>query len=487
MNINSMVFVTAFLPVVFILDRLCLRNIKAKNVLLLIASLFFYAWGNSVYALLLLCSVAVNYGIALLMDKTASAQPAANAAASAKAAAPKTALSKAFLTAGILLNIGLLCYYKYVDTALAFINKLSGSELFEITRQALPIGISIFTFSSIAYLVDVYRGKYAAEKNFLHLALYISFFAKVSVGPIARYDEFGPQLKERSVDTEKTMEGIRRFSYGLAKKMLIANALGMYVDKVYGLDFGDVNTWMAWGAAVLYPLQLYYDFSGFSDMAVGLGKMFGFTICENFDYPYLSGSVQEFWRRWHMSLGSWFRDYLYIPLGGSRKGKMRTYLNNMIVFAATGIWHGATNGFLLWGLLQGVCIIAERLGLKKLLDKLGPVKYIYTFGVAAFGFVMFRLGDLAHALRYYKRMAMPWRYMEAHYAWQELITNRCLIAIIAAVLGIGFWQTFVKKHCPKICALKGGLLEMIWCMALMAMSVLTLINSTYNPAIYLNF
>lgn len=466
MNINSMIFVTAFLPIVFVLDRLCLRSIKVKNVLLLLASLFFYAWGNPVYAVLLLASVAVNYGLGILIEKCS--------------------LSKLLLTAGVVLNLGLLCFYKYVDTLIKTINSMTGSEM-ETLGNALPIGISIFTFSAISYLADVYRKKYSAERNFLHLALYISFFAKVSVGPIARYDEFGPQLKERTVTGEMTVEGIRRFSYGLAKKMLIANVLGLYVDRVYGLGFEDVNTWMAWGAAVLYPLQLYYDFSGFSDMAVGLGKMFGFKICENFDYPYLSGSVQEFWRRWHMSLGSWFRDYLYIPLGGSRKGKVRTYVNNMIVFAATGIWHGATNGFLLWGLVQGVCIIAERLGLKKILDKLGPLKYVYNFGVAAFGFVMFRLGDLAHALRYYKRMAMPWRYWECDFAFRELITNRCMIAIAAAVFGIGVWQTYVKKHCPKICALKGGVLEMLWCMVLMALSVLSLINSTYNPAIYLNF
>ena len=471
MSINSMVFVTAFLPAVFILDRLCLKNIKAKNVLLLIASLFFYAWGNPVYAVLLLASVAVNYGLGLLIEKQQARSKAA----------------KVWMTAGVVLDLGLLCYYKYVGTLLGTFNKIAGDEIFTVNRLALPIGISIFTFSAISYLVDVYRGKYAAEKNFLHLALYISFFAKVSVGPIARYNDFGPQLKERSVNGEMTVEGIRRFAYGLAKKMLIANFLGLYVDKVYGLGFEDVNTWMAWGAAVLYPLQLYYDFSGFSDMAVGLGKMFGFQICENFDYPYLSGSVQEFWRRWHMSLGSWFKDYLYFPLGGSRKGKLRTYVNNMIVFAATGIWHGATNGFLLWGLLQGVCIILERLGLKKFLDKTKVIKYVYNFGIAALGFVMFRLGDLAHALRYYKRMAMPWRYWECNYAFGELITNRSLIAIIAAVLGIGVWQTFVKKHCPKICALKGGVLEMFWCMVLMALSILTLINSTYNPAIYLNF
>jgi len=367
------------------------------------------------------------------------------------------------------------------------LNDLAGRQVFAPLGNALPIGISIFTFSAISYLVDVYRNKHAAERNFLYVALYISFFAKVSVGPIARYEDFGPQLKQRTVGMEMTAEGIRRFSYGLAKKMLIANVLGLFVDKVYGFGFEDVNTVMAWGAALLYPLQLYYDFSGFADMAVGLGKMFGFTICENFDYPYLSGSVQEFWRRWHISLGTWFKDYLYFPLGGSKKGKMRTYVNNMVVFLATGIWHGATNGFLLWGMLQGICIIIERLGFRKLLDKTKVLKYFYVYGVVAFGEVLFRVGDLAHALRYYKRMAMPWRYLESSYALRELISNRCFLAIAAAVLGIGFWQTFVKKHCPHIAALKGSVLEMLWCMVLLLFSMLSLINGTYNPAIYLNF
>ena len=471
MNINSMVFVTAFLPAALVLDRLCLRNIKAKNAVLLLASLFFYAWGSPVYAVLLMASAAVNYGLGLWIGRRKK----------------QGASAKPELAAGIVFNIALLCYYKYFDVVLAAVNDLAGQQVFALQGKGLPIGISIFTFSSISYLMDVYREKYEPERNFLHLALYISFFAKVSVGPIVRYGDFGPQLKERSQSNELTVEGIRRFSYGLAKKMLIANVLGTFIDKVYGFDFGDVNTIMAWGAALLYPLQLYYDFSGFSDMAVGLGKMFGFRIAENFDYPYLSGSVQEFWRRWHITLGSWFRDYLYIPLGGSRKGKVRTYVNNMIVFLATGIWHGATNGFLLWGILQGVCVIVERLGFKKFLDKTKVLKYVYNFGVAAFGFVMFRVGDLAHALRYYKRMAMPWRYLESSYALQEVISNRCAIAIVIAVLGVGFWQTFVKKHCPKLLALKGGALEMVYCMALLALSMLSMINSTYNPAIYLNF
>ena len=305
MSINSMLFLTAFLPAVFVLDRLCVKNIRVKNLLLLLASLFFYAWGEPVYILLLLASIAANYGIGMLLG---GVQEKGNSMFA----------QRAVLAAGILVNLGMLGYYKYFDFGLRILNRLLGRQ-FEMRNLPLPIGLSFFTFGAISYLMDLYRKRYPAEKNLVDMALYMAFFAKISVGPIARYQDLGRQLKARTETVEKTAEGIRRFSYGLAKKVLLANVLGGCVDKIYGLPMEDVTGAMVWCAALLYTLQIYYDFSGFSDMAVGLGKMFGFTICENFNYPYLSGSIQEFWRRWHISLSSWFRDYLYIPLGGNRK------------------------------------------------------------------------------------------------------------------------------------------------------------------------
>lgn len=471
MNINSMIFLTAFLPVVFVADRLCVRNIKAKNVLLLLASLVFYAWGNPAHLLLLCLSIAVNFCLGIVIDAKREHKKAAKAA----------------LAAGVIINLGMLGYYKYFNALLGLFNDISGRQIFEQKGISLPIGISIFTFGTISYLADLYRGHYHAEKNPVNMALYVSFFPKISVGPIARYKDIGPQLKARTISGEKTVEGIRRFSYGLAKKVLLANILGTYIDKVYSLGFADVTGTMAWVAAILYPLQIYYDFSGFADMAVGLGKMFGFDICENFDYPYLSGSIQEFWRRWHISLGSWFRDYLYIPLGGNRKGKMRTNLNLMIVFLATGLWHGAASGYIVWGVIQGVCLIAERAGLKKILEKTKVLKYIYTELVVIFGEVIFRVGNFSYALRYLKRMVLPWRYTTSAYAMQELMSNRCMVTALIALLGIGIIQVFVKKYCPAVARLKGGKLDMLYCMCLVAASMLLLINGTYNPAIYLNF
>ena len=354
MSINSMIFLTAFLPVVFVLDRLCVRKTALKNILLLLASLVFYAWGDPVYIVLLLVSIAANYGIGLLLGCQRDESVAA----------------KTVLAAGILVNLGILGYYKYFDFFLRIVNRLTGSG-HEMRNIPLPIGISFFTFGAISYLMDLYRGHYEAEKNPLNMALYLSFFPKISVGPIARYRDFGPQLVNRQETVEKTAEGIRRFAYGLGKKVLVANIVGASVDKIYAQDITNVTGVMVWCAAILYAIQIYYDFSGFTDMAIGLGKMFGFDICENFNYPYLSGSIQEFWRRWHISLSSWFRDYLYIPLGGNRKGKIRTYLNLAIVFFATGLWHGATTAFIAWGALHGFFIIVERIGFKKILDKIG--------------------------------------------------------------------------------------------------------------------
>lgn len=475
MSINSMIFITAFLPIVFVLDRLCVRNVKLKNILLLLASLVFYAWGEPVYIVLLMISILLNYGVGILLEKQLAKGPAGKAAVGAKIT----------LAVGILANLGILGYYKYFNFLLRIINRLFGQE-FEMQSIPLPLGISFFTFGAIAYLMDLYRGLYKAEKNPVDMALYMSFFPKISVGPIARYKDFGVQLKNRTEMLEKTAEGIRRFCYGLGKKVLISNVVGACVDKIYGQDINNVTGAMVWCAALLYTLQIYYDFSGFSDMAVGLGKMFGFDICENFNYPYLSGSIQEFWRRWHISLSSWFRDYLYIPLGGNRKGKIRTYVNLGIIFLATGLWHGATTAFVVWGMLHGFFMIIERLGFKKILDRTKVFKYVYTQVIVIFGWVIFRVANLGPSLQYIKRMLMPWKYTASTYALQELVNNRCIVMAVFGVLGAGLLQVLMGKV-PALKKLKGGALEMVYCMFLVAASMLFLVNGTYNPAIYMNF
>ena len=482
MNISSMLFLTAFLPAVFLLDRLCMGRggmLKLKNVLLLLASLLFYAWGEPACILLLLFSIALNYGFGLWLGVLGCGGGQEGGKAPGRGARPVLAL-------GVAANLALLGYYKYLNFFLHLVNRLAGTGFPENRQIPLPIGISFFTFGAIAYLADLYRGLYPAEKNPVNMALYMSFFPKVSVGPIVRYRDFGPQLRERRATLEKTAEGIRRFAYGLGKKVLIANVLGAYVDRVYDLEIGRVSGAMAWSAALLYTLQIYYDFSGFSDMAVGLSKMFGFEICENFHYPYLSGSVQEFWRRWHISLSTWFRDYLYIPLGGNRKGKLRTYVNLGIVFLATGLWHGASTAFLFWGALHGFFMILERLGLKKLLERTRVLKYLYTGLVVAAGWVIFRVASLGPALTYLVRMAAPWRF-QGTYLIRELMSNRCLVTAAAGVLGMGLLQKGLERFCPRLLKAKGGAAELAWCLVIVALSALYLVNNTYNPAIYLKF
>ena len=332
MVFSSMLFLWVFLPVVLILSRIVPK--KGQNLLLLLASLIFYAWGEPKYILLMLAAIFVNYFIVLLMDRFGKAK-------------------HLLLLAAVVFNVGMLGVFKYTDFFIDLANQIAGNAVFELKNIALPIGISFFTFQAMSYVFDYYRGEYAAEKNPLNVALYISFFPQLIAGPIVKYRDIRLQIRDRSISGEKTVAGIRRFVYGLAKKVLIANTLAAAVDQIYALDPVHITGPVAWFAAAGYMLQIYYDFSGYSDMAIGLGKMFGFDITENFNYPYISTSIREFWRRWHISLGAWFKDYVYIPLGGNRKGEARTCINLMIVFAITGFWHGAALAFLFWGIYHG--------------------------------------------------------------------------------------------------------------------------------------
>lgn len=315
MVFSSMIFLWAFLPIVFILDKIAGKSRKLQNILLLAASLLFYAWGEPRYMWLLLVSILANYALGLFMDGIQG-----------------QGRRKFILIAGILVNLGILGYYKYFNFFINTLNKIFGRELLSMKDIALPLGVSFFTFQAMTYLIDLYKKKYPAQKNVLNMALYFSFFPKITQGPIEKYRDFEKQLTQRQQSLTLMGEGIRRFVYGLAKKVIIADTLGACVDRIYGLDLGNINGVLAWVAIIFYSLQLYYDFSGYSDMAVGLGKMFGFHLTENFNYPYIASTITDFWRRWHISLTSWFREYLYFPLGGNRKGKVRTYINISIIF-----------------------------------------------------------------------------------------------------------------------------------------------------------
>lgn len=354
MLFSSMLFLWLFLPVVFVSYYLIKK--EYRNVLLLISSIIFYAWGGVSYTLIMFSSIIINYIFALLIDKAIEED--------------NELKKKIYLSLCIVINLSILAYFKYTDFAISIINSISKKEVIQLKNIILPIGISFYTFQALSYVIDVYREHNKAQKNIINLALYISFFPQLIAGPIVKYHDIDTQITERTENLENISYGIKRFIYGLSKKVILANMFALSCDEILKQPIGDIGTALAWLAAVLYTLQIYYDFSGYSDMAIGLGHMFGFKFLENFNYPYISKSVQEFWRRWHISLSTWFKEYLYIPLGGNRKGKYFTYLNLLIVFFATGLWHGASFNFILWGLWHGFFLIIERVFLGLLLEKI---------------------------------------------------------------------------------------------------------------------
>ena len=443
------------------------RKPALQNILLLLASLFFYAWGEPVYVLLLLFSIVFNWGCGMLMPRA----------------------KKPVLVLSVSVNLILLGVFKYAD----FVTNTLGRLLpfLHIPRVALPlpIGISFFTFQAMAYIIDLYRGKYEVQKDPLKLALYISFFPQLIAGPIVRYSDIEKQLSERSITLSGVSAGIRRFTYGLAKKVLIANVCAAVCDRLLEHPVTELGFAASWIAAAAYTLQIYYDFSGYSDMAIGLGKIFGFTFPENFDLPYLSRSISEFWRRWHMTLGSWFRDYLYIPLGGNRKGKIRTHVNLLIVFALTGLWHGATWRFVIWGLWHGAFSVLERLGLEKFLKKHPLIAHIYTIMVFTLGWVIFRADSLSAALLQFKNMLLPWTAAVPGVRYGIYIGWRHWAVMLLAVLLCGPLQTaFAKgKAAKQKERFSGSFAELLCCALLLLVSFVSLGADSYNPFIYFRF
>lgn len=469
MVFSSMVFLWIFLPVVFLLSLL-IRNIKAQNILLLIASLIFYAWGEPTYIILLLASVVMNWALGLCIEKYENRR-------------------RLFLAIDIIGNLLLLGYFKYCNFVLNTLDHLLPMLHLPRTSIALPIGISFFTFQAMSYVIDLYRGEYKAQKNVLNLALYISFFPQLIAGPIVKYRDIDEQITVRSVSREKIASGFRRFIYGLGKKVVISNLLAVSVDKIFALDPSQMTGLVAWCGAVFYTLQIYYDFSGYSDMAIGLGKMFGFDFLENFNYPYISASIKEFWRRWHISLSSWFKEYLYIPLGGNRKGKFRTYVNLSIVFAVTGLWHGASWNFVGWGLYHGAFLIFERMGFGKLLEKSKVLSRIYCMIVVVIGWVFFRVDSVSTGLRVIERMLMPWKYQTSAVAIGTLMSEQTVLACVIGVIGCGILQKIFT--CRKLSGFasrwKNSLPEAIYCGLVLFYCIMLLANNTYNPFIYFRF
>ena len=470
MLFSSLVFLWFFLPAAVFLYYLAPGR-NAKNIVLFAASLIFYGWGGPRYLLLVLLTALLCYAAGLCLD----------------AAGERTALKKLSVGVFVLITLGILGYFKYYNFFAATAGRLAGKELFPLRDIVLPLGISFYTFQAISYVVDVYRGKSPAQKNLFHMALYLFLFPQILSGPIIKYHQVAGQLTNRNETISMQFYGIKRFVYGLAKKVLLANTFGQSVDYIMGGPSGQMGTLTAWLAVILYTLQIYYDFSGYSDMAIGLGRIFGFYYEENFNYPYLSSSITEFWRRWHISLSTWFRDYLYIPLGGNRKGLGRTCVNLFIVFLATGLWHGASMTFIIWGIYHGLFILSERLWLKKVLDR-NPVKFLnhlYAMVVVVFGWLLFRAPSMTYAIDLAKAMIRPSKGL-----WNAglFANNKILFLAVLGILLCGPVQALFPRFRNHIFDEEnvsyGDIAVMI---VLLFLSTMVVVSSTYTAFIYFQF
>lgn len=458
MVFSSAVFLFVFLPAVFLLDRL-LPGIRAKNALLLIASLIFYAFGQPVYLPLLLLSVLLNYVCGRM------------------AAGKHARLGVALAVIG---GIGMLAVFKYADFLIGSLNSAFGLAL-PLTGIALPIGISFFTFQGLSYVIDVYRDRTVVSRSFVKVLLYIAYFPQLIAGPIVKYHDIEKEIDNRRTTPQETAHGIRRFICGLSKKLLLSNAMGRMADAVFTLPAGEIGMFAAWMGAICYTLQIYFDFSGYSDMAIGMGRMFGFHFQENFNYPYTATTIKEFWRRWHISLSTWFRDYLYVPLGGNRKGRGRTWVNRFLVFFATGLWHGASWNFVLWGLWHGTFSVLEDSGVLPVQRLRGRLAgRIYTLLVVVLGFTLFRADTLAQAGAMFSAMftgvGLNWAGTAAVCA---LLTPSFLLCLLVSLL---LSAPVAKRLEPKRewMTLAGSLVLLVLCM-------LDLSAGTFNPFIYFRF
>ena len=463
MVFSSNIFLWIFLPVVLLLNLVFQK--RGSNLVLLLASLFFYAWGEPVYILLMIFSIVFNWIVGLAISTV------------------NLKRRKPILVVGIIINLGILGVYKYLGFISDIINSVCKAEVINAPDIILPIGISFFTFQAVSYIVDVYREDTGASKSLINVALYISFFPQLIAGPIVKYHDINEQIVDRTLSVSKFSSGARNFIYGLAKKVLIANTLGLCVDSIHADFMGMLDWRMAWIGALAYTFQIYYDFSGYSDMAIGLAEMFGFNISKNFDYPYLSTSITEFWRRWHISLGTWFKEYVYIPLGGNRKGDLRTYVNLSIVFFLTGLWHGANYTFVVWGLYNGFFIVLERVGFKKILDRCKPLAWLYSFFIVIVGWVLFRADNMSIAVEYLKTMFLSpsivnvpiWSYLD--------YKTLCMLA--GGFLGAGLLKKIVPLKVKSFW--NKSAIEAVYLLALYVWCLAALASSTYNPFIYFQF
>lgn len=466
MLFSSISFIYVFLPAVCFLYLITRKELH--NPILLIASIIFYAWGEPRYLAIMLVTIMVNYLGALLIEKYPLKK-------------------KLTLTLTIAANLGFLIYFKYFNFILGNINALLHTNI-DFIKVVMPIGISFYTFQAMSYLIDVYRGECKAQKDIYKLALYICLFPQLIAGPIVKYHDVAEQIDSREVNFEKVDIGVKRFIIGLAKKMLLANTMGAIADKIFVQAPDTFTPLVAWIGSFAYSLQLFYDFSGYSDMAIGLGLIFGFRFMENFNYPYISKSITEFWRRWHISLSTWFRQYVYIPLGGNKISPNRTYINLAVVFFLIGLWHGASWNFIFWGLWNGFFIILEKMtGWHKETDKpfINFLKHIYTIFIFVLGWVMFRADNMHYAAIYLKNMFGLVKVHDIAYGISYYgDTVEILTFIIAVICAMPVFSKILEiKQERKI--LRS--IVNIWLIILFILSTAAIAASTYNPFIYFRF
>lgn len=470
MVFSSILFITRFLPLVLAIYFIVPKRIR--NLVLFLSSILFYAWGEPVYILLMCFTITVDYVFGIIIDKQISAG--------------KKNKAKVSLVAAVVINLLLLGYFKYANFTISTINSLTGAGIAAI-KLALPIGISFYTFQSLSYVIDVYRGDTKVQKNILDFGTYVTLFPQLIAGPIVRYRTVAEEMQGRVENRADFARGISRFIFGLGKKVLLANNAGLLWDSVNALTASEMSVGSFWLGILAYTFQIYFDFSGYSDMAIGMGLMFGFHFDENFNYPYMAKSITEFWRRWHISLSTWFKEYVYIPLGGNRAGLAKQIRNIVIVWMLTGFWHGASWNFVAWGLYYGVILIFEKVFLLKIIEKMPKVvRHLYTMFLVIIGWVLFSFDSFKKGAEFIAGMFGLGGYSVINKEFIYLLLNNLVLLIILVVASTDVPKRWIEKLAAKdkpIFKVTGIiLLEVI-----LGICVAYLVASTYNPFLYFRF
>lgn len=465
MVFSSFTFLFIFLPLVLLTYFLAKKR-QYRNIVLLVFSLIFYAWGEPVYVLLMLLSIIVNYLIALKIERN------------------KKGKNK-WMIIDVIFNLGIIGFFKYGNFIIQNINSIFHSNIGNM-NLALPIGISFYTFQVLSYVIDVYRKTVPAQKSIVNLGMYVTLFPQLIAGPIVRYETVAEEIENRKENFTEVVEGLKRFFIGLGKKVLIANQMALIADTIYGGDLATTGTVTLWLAAISYTLQIYFDFSGYSDMAIGLGRIFGFHFLENFNYPYVAKSITDFWRRWHISLSTWFRDYVYIPLGGNRVSKFKWLRNILVVWLLTGLWHGASWNFILWGVYYGIILMIEKVFLGRIIEKLPKVlQHIYALFFIIIGWVIFRVED-------FSQMGIV---LQKMFTWQasgiidNIVLNFDIFSSLPYILiGIIGSMPLLVKVGEKTKQTNSYLIvSNLWSFGIFMLSICFLLVATYNPFIYFRF